>query len=103
MYGAAKCRAARHRLGEHCLRLTMVRKRLLGKVTMAQFDMIGSPSGPDPKRLLLAVVASSFVLMTYSYFFAPVPVSSQVAKKQEEQVKKPAPEAVPTQNLGHLG
>ena len=31
--------------------------------------MFEAPQGPDPKRLLLAVVITSAVLMVYSYFF----------------------------------
>ena len=37
---------------------------------MTTFNMTESPQGPDPKRLLLAIVATSAVLMAYSYFFA---------------------------------
>lgn len=56
---------------------------------MTQFNMIsGGQEGPDPKRLLLAVIASSAVLMLYSYFFAPKPeiVSSPIAVESKEQV-----------------
>lgn len=51
---------------------------------MTNFNMMDSPTGTDPKRLLLAVVATSAVLMLYSYFFPPtqpVPVAEQVEKK----------------------
>ena len=40
---------------------------------MTQYNMIEAPQGPDPKRLLLAVVVTSAVLMVYSYFFSPEP------------------------------
>lgn len=51
---------------------------------MTQFNMIESPQGPDPKRLMLAVVITSAVLMIYSIFFgpeqAPVPVKEEPVK-----------------------
>ncbi len=53
---------------------------------MTQFNMIESPQGPDPKRLLLAVIATSAVLMAYSYFFPPsiqVPVAEKAPIPQE--------------------
>ncbi len=40
---------------------------------MTNFNSFGATQGPDPKRLLLAVVATSAVLLGYSYFFAPTP------------------------------
>lgn len=40
---------------------------------MTQFNMINSSEGPNTKRLLLAVVVSSAILMAYSYFFQPSP------------------------------
>lgn len=49
---------------------------------------LDNTKGPDPKRLLLAVVMTSAVLMVYSYFFAPQP---QVVTKSQEvpvEVKK---------------
>ena len=53
---------------------------------MKQFNMIDSPQGPDPKRLMLAVVVTSAVLMVYSYFFAPTP---------SQETPKEAPVAAP--------
>ncbi len=60
---------------------------------MTQFNMVDSSQGPDPKRLLLAVVVSSAILMAYSYFFQPQPATvaeSQPAAKaiQNEQGKE---------------
>lgn len=67
---------------------------------MAQFDM--NPQGPDSKRLLLAVVMTSAVLMLYSYFFSPVPPVqepvAEVAKPEKKDVEvkeeQPVAEAV---------
>jgi YidC/Oxa1 family membrane protein insertase len=61
---------------------------------MTQFNMIEAPQGPDPKRLLLAVVVTSAVLMIYSYFFAPetkqitkeTPTAPAVAAREEPPV-----------------
>jgi YidC/Oxa1 family membrane protein insertase len=53
---------------------------------MTQFNLVNSPEGPDPKRLLLAVVITSAVLMVYSYFFAPqssTPSTAKIEKKDE--------------------
>jgi YidC/Oxa1 family membrane protein insertase len=62
---------------------------------MTQFNMVESPQGPDPKRLLLAIVLTSAVLMTYSYFFAPTPqpMATKDAVEQPKAVEK-KPEAV---------
>lgn len=38
---------------------------------MTQFDMLGKSQGPEPKRLLLAVILTSAVMMAYSYFLGP--------------------------------
>lgn len=63
---------------------------------MTQFNMIESPQGPDPKRLLLAIVLTSAVLMVYSYFFAPLPQppSQQVALEQPQKTAETVPEVV---------
>lgn len=58
---------------------------------MTQFNMIDSPQGPDPKRLMLAVVVTSGVLMLYSYFFAPTPEKA----KQEQVVEQNALPTLP--------
>lgn len=50
---------------------------------MTQFNMVNSSEGPDPKRLLLAVVLSSAVLMAYSYIFAP---TSTITQQPEQTV-----------------
>lgn len=55
---------------------------------MTSFDMMNSPQGPDPKRLLLAVVATSAVLLVYSYFFAPVQPLPVAQVEQAEAVQK---------------
>jgi YidC/Oxa1 family membrane protein insertase len=64
---------------------------------MTNFNMIGSPAGPDPKRLLLAVVATSAVLLGYSYFFPPA-VSVPVA--QNAPTQNAAPHDAPS--FGHV-
>src|SRR5579871_3169409 len=66
---------------------------------MTTFNMVESPQGPDPKRLLLAVVATSAVLMLYSYFFAekPAPPEAKLAPKEEV---KPEPVAKPVEYVG---
>src|SRR5438477_137321 len=86
---------------------------------MTQFNMLNEPSGPDPKRLLLAVVLTSAVLMLYSYFFPssipapepepakPVASAPGVPVKTEELPKNPSssahalatPSDLPAQNL----
>lgn len=58
---------------------------------MTQFNMLNAPQGPDPKRLLLAVIATSAVLMVYSYFFQEVPQPKEVAVVQEEPKKLETP------------
>lgn len=61
---------------------------------MTSFNMVNSPQGPDPKRLLLAVVATSAVLLVYSYFFAPTPtVPVAQHEKKEAAVDRAEPEA----------
>ncbi|HXW53160.1 MAG TPA: membrane protein insertase YidC, partial [Myxococcota bacterium] len=65
---------------------------------MTTFNMVEAPQGPDPKRLLLAVIATSAVLMIYSYFFADKPsapapeVATKEAVKQEGQNNLPTDE-----------
>lgn len=59
---------------------------------MAQFDL--SPQGPDPKRLLLAVVMTSGVLMFYSYFFTE-PAAVPAPKTEVAEVKKEPALVVP--------
>lgn len=54
---------------------------------MTQFNMVESPQGPDPKRLLLAVVATSAVLMVYSYFFTDKPAMPQALVPTKAEVK----------------
>jgi YidC/Oxa1 family membrane protein insertase len=68
---------------------------------MTQFNMIEAPQGPDPKRLLLAVVVTSAVLMLYSYFFAPDNKVNEniVAKKEDAPVLEIKPE--PKEELLH--
>lgn len=61
---------------------------------MTQFNMIDAPQGPDPKRLMLAVVVTSAVLMIYSYFFAPEPQSNPVAEAPTAIVPTPATQEV---------
>lgn len=60
---------------------------------MTQFNMVDSPQGPDPKRLLLAVVVTSAVLMVYSYFFAPEPKAPVAQVEQKEEIIKALPVA----------
>lgn len=55
---------------------------------MTQFNMIEAPQGPDPKRLLMAVVATSVVLMVYSYFFTPE-AKLVVEEKAAPQISAP--------------
>lgn len=52
---------------------------------MTQFNMMDSGQGPDTKRLLLAVVVSSAILMAYSYFFQPSPTVVSEVKPSLEQ------------------
>jgi len=52
---------------------------------MSQFQLIDQTPGPDPKRIILAVVAMSALLMVHSYFFSP-------AKETKEAVLERAPE-----------
>ncbi len=59
---------------------------------MTSLNNFGAPQGPDPKRLLIAVVATSAVLMVYSYFFAPTPATQQAPTA--EVATKEAPAAV---------
>jgi YidC/Oxa1 family membrane protein insertase len=73
---------------------------------MNQFDMSGSPSGPEPKRLLLAVLITSMVLMVYSYFNAPTPVEVPVATVTppvDTVPKAVAPVEVAEEELGFEG
>lgn len=37
------------------------------------YDFSLKPQGPDPKNMLVAVLATSMIFMLYSYFFAPIP------------------------------
>jgi YidC/Oxa1 family membrane protein insertase len=70
---------------------------------MTQINLMGSPEGPDPKRLLIAVVATSAVLMLYSYFFAPKPENPQAKQElalQEEKLLK-VPEAIKAPEMAH--
>jgi len=63
---------------------------------MTQYNMLEAPQGPDPKRLLLAIVLTSAVLMLYSYFFSSTPeAAKQAAPKQEEKIAVAPPAAVP--------
>lgn len=57
---------------------------------MTQFNMIEAPQGPDPKRLLLAVVVTSAVLMAYSYFFPPdqSPIAKEVPVEQTRTISE---------------
>lgn len=72
---------------------------------MTQFNMIDAPQGPDPKRLMLAVVVTSAVLMVYSYFFAPK-TDTQPAKEEVAAVEnapaKEMPLATPENELAHV-
>ncbi len=38
---------------------------------MSQYDFNLKPQGPEPKSMLVAVLATSMIFMLYSYFFAP--------------------------------
>ncbi len=63
---------------------------------MTQFNMIDSPQGPDTKRLLLAVVVSSAILMAYSYFFqAPPAVLTESQPAQTQAPGEPVKEGEP--------
>jgi len=65
---------------------------------MTQYNMIEAPQGPDPKRLLLAVVATSAVLMVYSYFFAP---EQQVVVQEKTTPAQISPEEKPSEIRAH--
>src|SRR5262245_54245771 len=56
---------------------------------MTQFKMVETPQGPDPKRLLLAIVLTSAVLMVYSYFFTQA--KEPIAQKEVKEEVNPAP------------
>lgn len=60
---------------------------------MKQFNMIDAPQGPDPKRLMLAVVVTSAVLMVYSYFFAPTPTPAPLKEETAPAAIEKSPEA----------
>lgn len=52
---------------------------------MTQFNTLDSPPGLDPKRLLLAVILTSVVLLAFSYFFGPKP-QIPVAKDESKEI-----------------
>src|SRR5580704_2953063 len=60
---------------------------------MTQFNLLDSPQGPDPKRLLFAIVLTSAVLMVYSYFFSPTSPLPQKTLSENQEIKA-APETV---------
>lgn len=68
---------------------------------MTQFDMLGKGQGPEPKRLLLAVVLTSAVMMAYSYFLGPQVKPQNDAEKAPVAVKveDKAPIVVNQENL----
>ncbi|MCA9508534.1 MAG: membrane protein insertase YidC [Myxococcales bacterium] len=65
---------------------------------MTQFNMVDPGQGPDIKRLLLAVVVSSAILMAYSYFFpqqnAPIAQSKPTPELKKEELRAEAKEVV---------
>jgi YidC/Oxa1 family membrane protein insertase len=61
---------------------------------MTQFNMVESPKGPDPKHLLLAVLATSAVFMIYSYFFSERPIVPDAKIEPNAHIK----EVLPTDN-----
>ena len=68
---------------------------------MTQYNMIEAPQGPDPKRLLLAVVVTSAVLMVYSYFFSPEPqvIVEEKAAPASIAHEEKKPEVITSENL----
>lgn len=67
---------------------------------MTQYNMLESPQGPDPKRLLLAIVLTSAVLMLYSYFFTPTPeVVKQALPAEPKNIAATPPLTEPEPSL----
>ena len=57
------------------------------------YDFSLKPQGPDPKNMLVAVLATSMIFMLYSYFFAPVP-DAIVSEETNIAVIKKEPEVL---------